>query len=516
MPLRLVAATAGAALLGRITNRRARCSSSDTEEETLHPHVLVVGGGLAGVTTAWALAQRGAHVTLVDSAEEEAALCSHANAGRFCPARLLGFPPAKPLSVISALRVLLFPGEGDAAVSAPSIKLSPRTIWYGLHYLRSCTQARFEHNNACFCDLAERTVAATERVLRECAISAPDEIGRREGNLWLYGSAAHAAADAEPKAAAAAQRGWPSIEVLDCDACADRFPQLAGWLRRGGGGGGGDGDVGGVGGGCVLAMSDWSADARAFASAVRRAAEASGRVRCEWGCRVVTLAPPAEARCGAAAAIEVEGADGARRVLRADAVVLCGGLATRELLGDAAARHAWLPLVAMRGFSLDLRPGAAAHGAADAAGEAGEAVPHVSVSDYSDEIHVQIVPLGAGRVRLAGFAEYDEDGAPDAALLAARKAALLARACEILPRLATYDSTSELWTGLRPMTPDFLPLIGRCHAAPGAVYVNAGHGAVGWTLCCATAEMVADDIMCGGGSAACAPYAPDRFSYGIR
>ena len=44
-------------------------------------------------------------------------------------------------------------------------------------------------------------------------------------------------------------------------------------------------------------------------------------------------------------------------------------------------------------------------------------------------------------------------GAPDAALLAARKAALLRRACEILPRLATYDSTSELWTGLRPMTP---------------------------------------------------------------
>ena len=103
-------------------------------------------------------------------------------------------------------------------------------------------------------------------------------------------------------------------------------------------------------------------------------------------------------------------------------------------------------------------------------------------------------------------------GAPDGALLAARKAALLGRACEILPRLATYDSTSELWTGLRPMTPDFLPLIGRCHAAPGAVYVNAGHGAVGWTLCCATAEMVADDVMCGGGSAACAPYAPDRFN----
>ena len=236
MPLRLVAATAGAALLGRITNRRARCSS---DKEAVHPqHVLVVGGGLAGVTTAWALARRGARVTLVDSAEEEAALCSHANAGRFCPARLLGFPPAKPSSVISALRALVLPGEGGAASSAPSIKLSPRIIWYGLHYLRGCTPARHEHNHACFCDLAERTVAATERVLRECAIS-PDEIGRREGNLWLYGSTALAAADAEPKAAAAAQRGWPSIEVLDCDECADRFPQLAAWLRAAAGGGGG-------------------------------------------------------------------------------------------------------------------------------------------------------------------------------------------------------------------------------------------------------------------------------------
>ena len=57
----------------------------------------------------------------------------------------------------------------------------------------------------------------------------------------------------------------------------------------------------------------------------------------------------------------------------------------------------------MRGFSLDLRPGVAAHGAAGAADEPGEPVPHVSVSDFSNEIHVQIVPLGAGRVRLVAF-----------------------------------------------------------------------------------------------------------------
>ena len=73
-------------------------------------------------------------------------------------------------------------------------------------------------------------------------------------------------------------------------------------------------------------------------------------------------------------------------------------------------------------------------------------------------------------------------------------------------------SRSRRFCRLPTPRPDFLPLIGRCHAAPGAVYVNAGHGAVGWTLCCATAEMVADDVMCGGGSAACAPYAPDRFN----
>ena len=81
---------------------------------------------------------------------------------------------------------------------------------------------------------------------------------------------------------------------------------------------------------------------------------------------------------------------------------LCQGRSTLR----RSASQAWLPLVAMRGFSLDLRPGAAAHGAAgaaDVAGEPGEPVPHVSVSDFSNEIHVQIVPLGAGRVRLVAF-----------------------------------------------------------------------------------------------------------------
>ena len=57
--------------------------------------------------------------------------------------------------------------------------------------------------------------------------------------------------------------------------------------------------------------------------------------------------------------------------------------------------QAWLPLVAMRGYSLDLLPGAG--------GAAGAATPHISVSDFSNGMHLQIVPLGSGRVRLVGL-----------------------------------------------------------------------------------------------------------------
>lgn len=452
--------------------------------------------------------------------------CSHANAGRFCPSRLLGFPPAKPEKISSTIKALFksrpTPDSKSDELEAPSaVALSPRLVCYGLHYLRNCTQAAFEHNNACFVDLAERAIAATERVLRDGRIS-HEEISRHDGNVWLYGSEAQARADGGSKVAAAAKRGWAPLQPLPCAECARRFPELSAWLEGGN-----------ALGGCLVSPTDWSADSRAFATAVRRAAERSGRVRCEWGARVVRLARADELEGDAVAGVVLEGGGGGSgsssghgagsgssgggasnveaaappRVLTADAVVLCTGLSTRALLAAASSRFAALPLVAMRGYSVDIH------------GVPAEATPQLSISDFSTELNLQATPLGGGRVRLVGFAEFVDDDAPLPELLAAKRRALVERARTMLPGLlGTGESgrgkgaarVGEVWVGLRPMTPDFLPLVGATRAARG-VYVNAGHGGVGWTLAAATAELVAEDVVCGGGSAACVPLSPDRF-----
>jgi D-amino-acid dehydrogenase len=176
--------------------------------------------------------------------------------------------------------------------------------------------------------------------------------------------------------------------------------------------------------------------------------------------------------------------------LHSDAIVICAGIASRRLaamLGDR------VNIYPVKGYSItvaldDERQQAAA--------------PWVSLLD--DRAKIVTSRLGAGRLRVAGTAEFN--GA-NRDIRADRIAPLVDWTRSLFPDLATDRVTP--WAGLRPMLPDMLPRVA-AGRRPGVFY-NTGHGHLGWTLSAATAQLVADQVV---GVASAAPARPRRLGLG--
>ena len=166
---------------------------------------------------------------------------------------------------------------------------------------------------------------------------------------------------------------------------------------------------------------------------------------------------------------KVTGVETDRGAETAEAVVLSLGCHSAELLRPLGLR---VPIYPVKGYSQTLL--------ADGAG-----APRMAIQDVAGK--TGITPFGA-RVRSAGTAELDGfDKRADAK----RAAAMLGDLMEILPNCGD-PGKAELWTGLRPMTPDCAPIIGRTRIEN--LYLDTGHGSLGWTLACGSAAVIADIV----------------------
>jgi D-amino-acid dehydrogenase len=156
-----------------------------------------------------------------------------------------------------------------------------------------------------------------------------------------------------------------------------------------------------------------------------------------------------------------------------DAVVICAGAASRELaaqVGDS------VNVYPVKGYSVTVHLDDA---------ESQAAAPQVSLVD--DTVKLVCSRLGGQRLRVAGTAEFHGFNRD---IRADRIAPLTDWVQHNFPGVSTRSITP--WAGLRPMMPDLMPRVGP-GKAPGVFY-NTGHGHLGWTLCAATAEMVAASI----------------------
>jgi D-amino-acid dehydrogenase len=168
--------------------------------------------------------------------------------------------------------------------------------------------------------------------------------------------------------------------------------------------------------------------------------------------------------------------------LRADAYVLAAGVGATALARTVGID---LPILPLKGYSITVRP------------EAGAMLPRASITDVRRRI--VFAPLGT-TVRVAGFVEIGND---DASIPPRRTSALLEAAREVLGYTVVAGDLQP-WAGMRPSTPTGRPIIGRTPLAN--LYLNVGHGSLGWTLAAGSARLVCDVIADRAPTIALTPY----------
>ncbi len=422
-------------------------------------HVIVLGAGLAGVTSAWYLRQAGHEVTVIDRQPGPALETSFANGGQLSASH--PEPWANPGTPAQVLRWL---GKPDAP-----LVFRPRADWHqwawALRFLVECLPHRTRRNTVAIAQLAlySRNMLAQLRAETDIAYEA-----KRKGILHLFFEPRDFAA-AGKRAELLLDFGMPA-EVLDPRRCVVVEPALE------------DSGLALLGG--LYAPADESGDAYLFTHALAaRCAEIGVTFR--FDTRVETLQ-----RHGGriAAATLLDGKGRSERVI-GDAYLIALGSHSPLLLRplDIA-----LPIYPVKGYSITI-PLAA-----------GSSAPEVSITDESRRM---VYARLGDRLRVAGTAEL---AGYDNVVDAGRCDAILRRARQLFPRLEAAGEI-EYWAGLRPTTPSNVPIIGRTRYEN--LYCNTGHGTLGWTLACGSARCIAD-IMNGSAPPIDFPFSGASVHYG--
>lgn len=403
-------------------------------------HVIVLGAGLIGVTSAWYLKQAGHEVTVIDRQPAVARETSFANGGQISVSH--PEPWANPGAPGQVLRWL---GREDAP-----LLFRPRADWrqwaWGLSFLLECLPGRTRRNTEAVAGLALCSRARLQELRAATGIEY-DHLGR--GILHLFFDARDFA-QAEQRAQLLRGFGMRA-EVLDAPGCIAIEPALAHCRDRLAGG--------------LYAPEDESGDALRFTQALAARCSARG-VAFRFNARIESLAE----RDGRIAAARILDADGSRESIEGDAFVVALGSHSPLLLRPLGAD---LPIYPVKGYSVTvpIAPDAAA--------------PQVSITDESRRIVCS--RLGA-RLRIAGTAELT---GYDTTINHRRCEAILQRALELFPQVEPAGEV-EYWAGLRPATPGNVPIIGRVRLEN--LYCNTGHGTLGWTLACGSAQAIADIV----------------------
>lgn len=398
---------------------------------------LVLGAGIIGISTAWHLLERGHEVIVVDRQPDAALETSFANAAQisvsYCEPWANRQAPAK---------LLKWMFRNDAP-----LLFRPQLDWqqwrWGLQFLSQCHDAAFERNVRQLVALGSYSHAALKDVVRATGI----EYQRLERGIAHFYTD-DAAFEEAGKAAELMQQFGVNRKVVSRAELLAIEPAFRHYDRIVGG---------------TYTASDESGDARVFTQKLAALCAARG-AQFLYGHDVTRL----ETAGGAIAAVQVR--DAATRVtqrLVADDVVVACGSYTAPLLRQVGVD---LPIYPGKGYSATFKlkkPGDA---------------PFVSTID--DEVKVAMSRLG-DELRVAGTIEVSGWNATlDTPLAQARCRMLAERIERVLPGVCDTRTESEggnprFWTGLRPATPTNIPYIGRTRVR--GLWVNAGHGTLGWT-----------------------------------
>jgi len=399
--------------------------------------VLVLGAGVVGTTSAWYLARAGHQVTVIDRQPEAADETSFANGGQISVSH--AEPWANP-QVLSHLVKWL--GREDAPLLW-RWRADPAQLEWGLRFLGECLPGRTRRNIAAIVAMALYSRSRLQALRQELALEY-DHLER--GILHIYTDRKEFSAAVEA-AQLMRQFGLDRLTV-DAEKCLKIEPALAGAKAL---------LVGGD-----YTRSDETGDAKKFTCALAERATALG-VDFRFGTAIERIAAGGSQIAGVVA----QGKNGAE-LLTADAYVVALSSYSPALLKPLGIR---LPVYPAKGYSATLTL------AEDSV------APMVSVTD--DECKLVFSRLG-NRLRIAGTAEFNGFNLD---LNPVRCQALITRTRQLFPGLKTLGEP-EFWCGLRPATPSNVPIIGRTRY--GNLWLNTGHGTLGWTMACGSAAALAD------------------------
>jgi D-amino-acid dehydrogenase len=402
-------------------------------------HVLVLGAGLLGVSTAHFLQQQGHTVTVVDRQAAAAAETSFANGGQISVSH--AEPWANPGAPIKLLQWL---GREDAPLLF-RLRADMRQWLWGLQFLRECTPARTRHNIRQIVALGTYSRSTLQQLRGELGLQYDQ---RAQGILHFYTDKKEF--DAAHAPAALMRTLGCDRRVISADEAVRLEPALATSHARG------------QLAGATFTAEDESGDARQFTQALAARCAANG-VRFLFNHGITALRTTG----GAIDHVEATDDQGRFQRLRADAYVVAMG-AFSPLLLQPLGIH--LPIYPAKGYSVTMP-------VADAS-----KAHQVSLTDDG---HKLVFSRLGDRLRIAGTAElngYNRDLNP------VRCQAIVRRVEELFPG-AGDASRAEFWTGLRPTTPSNLPVIGKSRLSN--LFLNTGHGTLGWTHACGSGKSIA-------------------------
>jgi D-amino-acid dehydrogenase len=395
--------------------------------------VIVIGGGVIGLTSAWWLLEAGYGVTLLEREAVLGSAASFRNGGQ------LSYRYVSPLADQGVpLKAVQWMFQADGPLHfRPEADLRQ---WRWLaSFLANCTAASNRKTTAKLLELGE----LSRRAMGELEMLIPLEAfsWRDAGKMVVYRSKkVFDKAVARPDSEDARQ-------VLSPEECVAREPALAAALPQLAGG--------------IFNQGEAVADCHAFCQALADRLREHPRFR-----GVVN----GEARRFVVDGGKVIGLDTSAGMLTADSYVLAAGIQSRDL---AASADIYLPLYPLKGYSLTapIRPT--------------DCAPEISVTDF--ERKVLYARIGDS-LRVAAMVDMVGE---DLSLDAKRIAGLTRQVRATMPNAADYDRISP-WAGLRPATPDSAPIIGATRYSN--LWLNVGQGPLGFTFACGSAKLLADCV----------------------
>ena len=401
--------------------------------------VLILGSGVVGVTSAYYLAKKGFDVTVIDRQSSVGLETSFANAGQISPG--YSAPWAAPGVPMKALK-WIFQRHSPLALK-PDFSLWQ--LQWTFKLLQNCNAKSYDCNKERMVRLAEYSRDCLGELRADTGIAYE---GRTQGTLQVFRTQKQL--DAEAKDIAVLSRMGVPFEHLDPDGCVKIEPGLASVKHN-------------LLGGLRL-PHDETGDCQLFTSNLAVEAKKIG-VKFRQDVTINRLMTSSNKIVG----VEINTASGVE-TLDAEQYVVALGSYSRQLMHGMGLD---IPVYPVKGYSLTVPV------------VNSDAAP---ISTVMDETYKVAITRFDNRIRVGGMAEL---AGFDLSLNPRRRETLEMVLNGLFPH-AGDTSQSQFWTGLRPMTPDGTPIIGKASEMYGNVWLNTGHGTLGWTMACGSAQVLAD------------------------